>query len=339
MKFGAPYMAIWLWLIPGMILFYMGAMRTREKILKKFASGNALSEISRSFDMRKRKIRNFLMISATLFMVIGLMRPQWGFTWQDVKQQGLDIMIALDTSNSMLAEDVLPNRLDRAKLAVKDLVKKIHGDRIGLVVFSGTAFLQCPLTIDYNGFLLSLDDVDASVLPIGGTSLAKAIYKSIESYEGGKKEEKILIVITDGEDLEGGLDRAIAKARSDGVKIFCVGIGSAEGELIPIPGKYGKPGFLKDENGNVVRTRLTEGPLEKMAIDTGGMYIRATGAEFGLDLMYEEKLSKLQKREFKARRERRYFDRFQLPLIFAIFLLFLEAVIGDRKRENRFGIK
>ena len=332
-------MAIWLWLIPGMILFYMGAMRTREKILKKFASGNALSEISRSFDMRKRKIRNFLMISATLFMVIGLMRPQWGFTWQDVKQQGLDIMIALDTSNSMLAEDVLPNRLDRAKLAVKDLVKKIHGDRIGLVVFSGTAFLQCPLTIDYNGFLLSLDDVDASVLPIGGTSLAKAIYKSIESYEGGKKEEKILIVITDGEDLEGGLDRAIAKARSDGVKIFCVGIGSAEGELIPIPGKYGKPGFLKDENGNVVRTRLTEGPLEKMAIDTGGMYIRATGAEFGLDLMYEEKLSKLQKREFKARRERRYFDRFQLPLIFAIFLLFLEAVIGDRKRENRFGIK
>ncbi|MFC1570218.1 VWA domain-containing protein [Candidatus Omnitrophota bacterium] len=339
MKFGAPYMAIWLWFIPGMILFYIGAMRTREKILKKFARGNALSEISRSFDMRKRKIRIFLIVLATFFMIIGLMRPQWGFTWQEVKQQGLDIMIALDTSNSMLAEDVLPNRLDRAKLAIRDLVKKIHGDRIGLVVFSGTAFLQCPLTIDYNGFLLSLDDVDASVLPIGGTSLAKAIYKSIESYEGGKKEEKILIVITDGEDLEGGLDRAIAKAKSEGVKIFCVGIGSIDGELIPVPGKYGKRGFLKDEEGNVVRTRLTEGPLEKMAIDTGGMYIRATGAEFGLDLMYEEKLSKLQKREFKARRERRYFDRFQLPLIFAIFLLFLEAVIGDRKRENRAGIK
>ena len=339
MKFGALYMAIWLLIIPGMVVFYLAAMRKREKVLRKFASGNALSEISASFDIGKRKLRNFLMVLATLFMVLALMRPQWGFTWQEVKQRGLDIVIALDTSNSMLAEDVLPNRLDRAKLAIRDLVKKIYGDRIGLVVFSGTAFLQCPLTIDYNGFLLSLDDVDASVLPIGGTSLAKAIYKAIESYEGGKDEEKILIVITDGEDLEGGLDRAIAKAKSDGVKIFCVGIGSPEGELIPIPGKYGKQGFLKDDEGNVVRTRLMEGPLEKMALATGGMYVRATGAEFGLDLMYEEKLSKLQKKDIKARREKRYYDRFQIPLIFAIFILFLEPLIGDRKRENRYGVR
>jgi Ca-activated chloride channel family protein len=335
MKFGAPYMAIWLWLIPAMIFFYIVIGRAREKLLRKFASGNALKEISSSFDIRKRKVRNYMMIAAILFMTIALMRPQWGFSWQEVRQQGLDIIIALDTSNSMLAEDVLPSRLERAKLAIRDLVKKIHGDRIGLVVFAGTAFLQCPLTIDYNGFLLSLDDVDPDTIPIGGTSLAKAIYKSMDSYEGGKKEDKILIVITDGEDLEGGLDRAIQQARADNVKIFCVGIGSTEGELIPVPGEYGKSGFLKDKKGNVVRTRLTEGPLEQMAIETGGMYIHATGAEFGLDLMYEEKLSKLQKKEIKSRRERRYFERFQIPLIFAIFLLFLEPAIGDRKKEKK----
>lgn len=335
MNFGAPYMAIWLWIIPAMIFFYIVIGRSREKILRRFASENSLKEISESFDIRKRKIRNFMIVTSILLLSVSLMRPQWGFTWQEVKQQGLDIIIALDTSNSMLAEDVLPNRLDRAKLAIRDLVKKIHGDRIGLVVFSGTAFLQCPLTVDYNGFLLSLDDVDPDTIPIGGTSLAKAIYKAIESYEGGKKEEQILIVITDGEDLEGGLERAIAQARAGSVKIFCVGIGSIEGELIPVPGEYGRGGFLKDEQGNVVRTRLTEGPLEQMAIETGGMYVHATGAEFGLDLMYEEKLSKLQKKEIKARREKRYYERFQIPLIFAIFLLFLEPLIGDRKRESR----
>lgn len=331
MRFGAPYITVWLWIVPGMIVFYILAGRVREKILRRFAGENVLPVISASFDARKRKIRNWMIVIAVFSMLLGLMRPQWGFQWREVKRKGLDILIALDTSNSMLAEDVLPNRLARAKLAIKDLVKKLHGDRLGLVVFSGTAFLQCPLTLDYEGFLLSLDDVDVDTIPIGGTSLSNAVYKAMESYEGGKKEHKILIIITDGEDLEGGVDSAIEKARSEKVEIFCVGIGSIEGELIPVTDRRGKKVFLKDEDGNVVRTRLAEGPLQKIALETGGMYVRGTGAEFGLDLLYEEKLSKMEKQELKSRMEKQYHERFQIPLIFAIALLLLEPLIGDRR--------
>ncbi|MFH1553218.1 MAG: VWA domain-containing protein [Candidatus Omnitrophota bacterium] len=332
MKFGATHMAVWLWIVPGIVVFYVMSGRIRKKVIERFARERLLPEISKSFDARKRKIKNSMIVVSVFLMLFGLMRPQWGFQWQEVKRQGLDIMIALDTSNSMLAEDVLPNRIDRAKLAIKDLVKKLQGDRVGLVAFSGTAFLQCPLTVDYDGFLLSLDDVDANTIPIGGTSLSKAIYTAMASYEGGKKEQKILIIITDGEDLEGGVEKAIEKARAAGVRIFCVGIGSTEGELIPIIDERGKPSFLKDVKGNVVKTHLVEDLLQKMAIETDGMYVHATGAEFGLDLIYDEKLSKMEKQEFESRMEKRYHERFQIPLAFVLLLLFCEPLIGDRKK-------
>lgn len=332
MRFGATYMAAWLWLVPALISVYWLAGRSRERALKRFASKDALKEISGTFDPGKRKRKNILLVAAVLVTVIALMRPQWGFKWQEVTREGLEIMIALDTSNSMLAEDVKPNRLSRAKLAIMDLVKKLKGDRIGLVVFSGTAFLQCPLTVDYDGFLLSLDDVDVDSIPVGGTSISKAIYKSIESFEGGKSQEKILIVITDGEDLEGGVDAAIQKARAYGVKIFCVGIGSKEGEFIPVNVSGGQKRFLKGPDGNVVKTRLMEEPLQRMALETGGMYVRATGAEFGLDLIYEEKLSKLEKQEFKSRMEKRYNEKFQIPLILAFLLVLCEPLLTDRKK-------
>ncbi|MEA3489225.1 MAG: VWA domain-containing protein [Candidatus Omnitrophota bacterium] len=339
MRFGAPYMAVWLWIIPGTVIFYILTSRIREKALRRFAGKELLPEISGSFDAGKRRGRNLIVMVSILLLLLGLMRPQWGFRWREVKRKGLDILIALDTSNSMLAEDVLPNRLDRAKLAIRDLVKKLHGDRIGLVVFSGTAFLQCPLTLDYDGFLLSLDDVDVYSIPVGGTSLSNAIYTAIGSYEGGKKKEKILVIITDGEDLEGGMDRAIERAKAADVKIFCVGIGSLNGELVPVTDEKGKKIFLKDPEGNIVRTRLEEGLLQKMALETGGMYVLGTGAEFGLDLIYEEKLSRMEKQELKSRMEKHYFERFQIPLLFAILLLFIEPLIGDRKRGVSFWAK
>jgi Ca-activated chloride channel family protein len=251
-----------------------------------------------------------------------------------VKRQGLDILIALDSSKSMLAEDVLPSRLGRSKLAIKDLVRKLHGDRVGLIVFSGTAFLQCPLTVDYDGFLLSLEDVSVDTIPVGGTSLARAIYTAMKSYEGGKKKHKVLIIITDGEDLEGGVERAIQTAKAAGITIYCVGIGTQEGELIPVTGRSGKVVFLKDKEGNVVKTHLVEDVLQKMALDTGGMYVHATGAEFGLGLIYDERLSKLEKQEFKSKMEKRYNERFQIPLYFAIFLLLIEPLIGDKKGKE-----
>ncbi len=331
MKFGAHYLAVWFWIIPLLILVFIWALRKRDEVLKTFATGSALKEISKRVDRRKLKIKYFLIVLAVFFIITALMRPQWGFQWQEVKRQGLDILIALDTSNSMLAEDVLPNRLERSKLAIKDLVKKLYGDRVGLIAFSGTAFLQCPLTIDYEGFLLSLEDITVSTIPVGGTSLSKAIYTALKSYEGGKKKIKILVIITDGEDLEGGVEGAIQKARAENVQIYCVGIGTGEGELIPVRTKDGKMEFLKDREGNVVKTRLNETTLQNMAIETGGMYVKASGAEFGLDLIYEKRLSQFEKEEFKSKMEKQYFERFQIPLVFAFLLLLIEPLFGDRK--------
>lgn len=333
MKFGALYMAVWLWLVPVAVLFFIWAGRNRQKAMRRFVGG-AAGEIVRTFDPVKRKIKDIVFVAAVFFMILALIRPQWGFKWQEVKRQGLDVLIALDTSNSMMAEDVKPNRLSRAKLAIKDFVKKVKGDRIGLIAFSGTAFLQCPLTADYGGFLLTLQDVDADTIPVGGTSISNAIETAIKSYEGGAKQHKVLIIITDGEDLEGGLDEAIAKAKDAGVMISCVGIGTAEGELIPLRGEEGKKGFLRDPQGNVVKTRLDEGTLQDIVLATGGVYVKSTGAEFGLDMIYDEKLSKLEKQDFDSKMEKQYNERFQIPLAIAFILLLIEPIIGDRKKED-----
>ncbi|MBD3426490.1 MAG: VWA domain-containing protein [Candidatus Omnitrophica bacterium] len=339
MRFGLPYMSILLWLVPLLVVFYFLAAKMRKKTMERFAESPLLVEIASDADRRRRNISSAIIVVSVFLIVLSLMRPQWGFQWREVERRGIDIVIALDTSKSMLAEDVLPNRLERAKLGIKDLVRKLKGDRIGLVVFSGTAFLQCPLTVDYNGFLLSLDDVTVDTIPVGGTSLANAIYTAMKSYEGGGKKNKILIVITDGEDLEGGVDKAIAMAKHEGVRIFAVGIGAIEGELIPVTGKEGRRVFLKDQKGNVVKTSLREDVLQKMAIETNGMYVRATGGEFGLDLIYEKELSKLEKEELKSRMEKRYHERYQYFLGLALLLLFIEPFIGDSRRKDRAFVK
>lgn len=332
MKWGAPFLRILLLLVPVAVLFFWLAERMRRKALERFADSRLTAEIAVSRDSRKVRIKQWIFVSALLFAVIALMRPQYGYGWREVKRQGLDILIALDTSKSMLAQDVLPDRLQRSKLAITDLVKELGGDRIGLIAFSGTAFLQCPLTVDYSGFLLSLKDVGVDTIPIGGTSISSAIYAAISSFEGGEGKHKILIIITDGEDLEGGVEKAVMKAKSEDVMISCVGIGSAEGDLIPVNNGNGGTAFLKDPAGKVVKTRLNEDVLESIAVSTGGMYVRSTGAEFGLDLIYERKLAGLEKQEFESRMEKLYKERFQIPLGVALLLLLLEPLIGDRKK-------
>jgi len=331
MKFGAPEQLALMWIIPLVTIFFIIALRSRKKAMRIFFENTVLSEASSDFNLGNKKVKYTILVLAILLVVTAQARPQWGFSWQEVKRKGIDIIIVLDTSNSMLAEDVLPNRLERSKLAIKDLVKKIRGDRIGLVVFSGNAFLQCPLTVDYDGFFLALDDVDVDIIPVGGTSISRAIKTASNSFEKESKGEKIVILITDGEDLEGGVENAIDTAKRSGIKIFCAGIGSTEGELVPVKDNAGRVSFLKDAEGNVVKTRLNEDVLKKMAVKTGGIYVRGSGAEIGLNTIYDEKLSKLEKQEFKIKMEKKYHERFQIFLAFALLLLFIEPLIGDRR--------
>jgi Ca-activated chloride channel family protein len=253
-----------------------------------------------------------------------LARPRWGYHLQEIKRQGLDILIAIDVSKSMLTQDVKPSRLERTKLAVRDLVMKLNGDRVGLIAFAGEAFLVCPLTSDYSGFLLSLNDLSADTIPRGGTALTKAIEEAARSY--GKKEQpyKTVILVTDGEDQEGDALKAASKAKEKGIKIYTVGIGTQQGDLIRVMDNQGQSRFLKDAQGNFVKSRLNENLLQRIAYTTNGAYVRSSGAQFGLDYLYEQQLSKLEKQEIENKMEKKYQERFQwfLTVAFIAFCLY-----------------
>jgi len=201
-----------------------------------------------------------------------------------------------------------------------------------LIAFAGDAFITCPLTNDYAGFLLSLEDLSTASVPRGGTFLGSAIREATKSYRNVPSQYKALVLITDGENLEGDPLAAAKDAKEKGIKIFCIGIGTQEGELIRVKNDQGEYEFLKDKSGNFVKSRLNEEILQKMALLTDGMYVRASGAEFGLDLIYDERLSKMEKREIKSEKEKRYFDRFQYPLAFALLFLIADALISTRKK-------
>lgn len=332
MRFANPNYIFLIFIIIFLIVFFVWAMRKRKKVLERFAQKDLLKELLNNVDIKKKNIRFLFFNLAIIFCIFSLMRPQWGFQWKEIKKKGLDIMVALDTSKSMLANDVKPNRLERSKLALKDLVGKLKGDRIGLIAFSGTAFFQCPLTIDYNGFMLTLEDLNIETISRGGTSISSAISEALKSYAGGINKYKVLIIITDGEDHEGQPLNLAEDAKKEGIVIHCIGIGTQEGELISVKKEDGSSEYVKDLNGNVVKSRLDEDLLKKIALTTGGTYIRSTSIEFGLETLYNEKLSKMEKREFEGKMAKQFEERFQIPLIIGLMFLLLEIFINDAKK-------
>src|SRR5215469_9296875 len=314
-------------LVAALAAFLVWAARRRARALAEFVAAALQPTVAPDVDPRRRRLRGWLIVAAAAFIVIAIAGPMWGFRWEQVKRQGIDLVIALDTSRSMLATDVKPNRLERAKLAVRDLVDEARGDRLGLVAFAGSAFLQCPLTLDRGAFLESLDAIQVGIIPRGGTALAAAIDTSLDAFEGKQGKNQAIVLITDGESHEGDLDAAIAHAKERGVHIFTVGIGTPEGELIP--GAAG--GFFKDRQGQVVKSRLDEATLERIAVDTGGVYLRAAGAGLGLSGLYRDHIATLEKRELESTLERRYDLRYQFPLAVAFLLLLLEPLVGERR--------
>jgi Ca-activated chloride channel family protein len=325
---------LWLLLlVPLAAAFFIWALRRRREALQQFAEARLLPALTPDLDERRQRWRAGLLVAALALVVLALAGPKWGFHWEEVHREGVDIVVALDTSRSMLAEDVKPSRLARAKLAVEDLVKKLKGDRIGLVAFAGSAFVQCPLTLDYDAFAESLQAVKIGIIPKGGTALTEAIHAGLEAFEGRQGKHEALILITDGEDHEGHLDDAAKEAADRGVKIYTVGIGTTEGDLIPIT-VDGQQDFLKDRRGQVVKSRLGQETLQKIATTTGGAYVHASSGDFGLDTIYNDFIGKMEKRELKSAMERRYEERFQIPLFLALLLIALEPLIGNRRRSG-----
>jgi len=332
MRFGQPYFVFFIFIAIGLTLFYAWAFKMRKKAWDKFAQKGLLHELLAQVNPARQRLKAILLILGLLSCLFSLMRPQWGFKWQEIKRKGVDIIIALDTSKSMLANDIKPSRLERAKLAIGDFTQNLKGDRIGLIAFAGSAFLECPLTIDYGGFLLSLENIDVNTIPRGGTSISSAIKEAVRSYPGGEGKYKVLIIITDGEDHQGDPLGLAEEAKKAGIIICCIGIGTKEGELIFVEQEDGSKEFLKDNQGNAVKSSLNEEILKKIALATGGTYIRSTNTDFGLDLLYKEKLSKMEKHEFEGKMNKLYDERFQIPLAFGLFLILLETVMSDRKK-------
>ena len=301
----------------------------KKNILAQFASKEILPTLSQNVSGVKVFAKTILFASAISLMMLALARPQWGYKWTEEKRMGVDIIFAVDTSKSMLAEDIKPNRLERAKLAINDIVERLRGDRIGLVAFSGQAFLQCPITLDYGAFRMSLDALDTNIIQRGGTNIASAIDEADSAF-ADSKNQKILILISDGEELEqSGVKRAEKASKEKGIKIYTLGVGLQNGEPIPIRNEYGKLEFVRDDEGNLVSSKLNEDLLKQVAKATGGVY--ANLSDGGMDEIYEEGIAKAPKSELSAKMKKIAIERFQIPLAASIILLVLDFILGSRK--------
>jgi len=318
-------------LVPLAIAFFVWAFRRRERDLGRFVEAALLPTVAPDLDPRRRRARATLSVLAVALLGVALAGPMWGFRWQEVRSEGVDLVIALDTSKSMLATDVAPNRLARAKLAIQDLLTELGGDRVALIPFAGTSFVQCPLTLDRDAFRESLDSIEVGIIPRGGTNLPAAIESALEAFEGRQGNHQAIVLITDGESHEGDIDDAVKLASERGVKIFTVGIGTAGGELIPAE----EGGYLKDRKGQVVKSRLDEETLQKIAIGTGGVYLHAAGVDLGLGALYRDHIATMDKRELESTMERRYEHRYQIPLLAAFLLLAGEMLVGERASRRR----
>lgn len=332
MKFGSVKLLNLFWLLIPLLGIFLICYRQKYAALLRFADKSLISKLNIQFSRFRWWLKTMLILCVFIFSIFALSRPQWGFEWQEVKREGIDILLVVDTSKSMLAQDVKPNRLARTKLAVQDLLKDLKGDRVGLIAFSGDAFMLCPLTIDYDGFLLSLNDLSINSVPRGGTNLEKALNVALSSYQDVANKHKAVIVITDGDDLEGNPIKVAQKAHEEGVKIYTIGIGTKSGELIQIRNEKGQNEFLKDQNGNFIKSRLNESLLQQIALTTEAFYIKSSGAQFGLETIYQRALSKVEKREFESSREKKYFERFQIPLAISILLLVIDSCVTTRKK-------
>ncbi|HCJ12339.1 MAG: hypothetical protein A2Y14_05270 [Verrucomicrobia bacterium GWF2_51_19] len=322
-----------LWLLPlviaGGIIGFIWLERGRRSRMEQFVSVNLLPKLLCVSEGR-RKLKAGLWMLGLIFLILALARPQWGSRFVETRARGIDILFALDTSKSMLAEDYKPNRLERSKLAIVDLLSGLKGDRVGLVAFAGQAFLQCPLTADYDAFRQSLEALDTDIIPVPGTDVSAAIREALTAFSKDANH-KILILITDGEDLE-GQGVALAESVKDDLKIFTVGVGTEKGELIPLRRPDGSTDFLKDASGAFVKTKLDVQTLTSIADKTGGFFVNLGNGD-GLHQVYESGLKGIPDQELSAQVKPEAIDRY-LWFLAASALCFLECFIVKRPRKG-----
>ena len=334
MKFVRMEMLFLIWSIPVLMLVVFYGVRRRRRIVQRYALGKCREVVQEEVAPNRRRIKWGLVFFGLLFLIFSLTGPQYGYHWQEMEQRGVDIMIALDCSKSMLANDIQPTRLDRAKREVVDLLHMLKGDRVGLVAFAGTAFLQCPLTIDYQTFYLFLDTLTPGFLPVGGTDLSGAIETAVNGFNAEETTDKAIILITDGENTGNDPAGAIEKAKTHGIKVFTIGVGNESG--VPVPSEDG--GFIKDSAGKIVVTRLDEKMLKEIALSTNGLYVRSVAGDMDLVTIYEKEIrGKMESASLSSGKKQVWEDRFQWFLIVAILLFMIDMFMPQTAKTKQSG--
>jgi Ca-activated chloride channel homolog len=336
MRFEHPNI-LWLLLVipPVLAAFFWQGERVKRKLLTQFVEARLLASLTVGISPTRRKWRFGLIILAVALLIVAVARLQYGYDLEEVQQRGLDIVVAIDTSKSMLTTDIAPNRLERAKLAALELMQDAKSDRLGLVAFAGEGFLECPLTIDDTAFQQSVQVLDVNSIPEGGTAIASAINTALAAFKE-HDHYKALVLLTDGEDndSETGALEAAQNAAKEGLKIFTIGIGTAAGDLIRVTDANGNSDYVRDEQGNVVKSHLNEPLLKQIADATGGFYLPLRGANT-IDTLYDRGLAPLPKAENKEMMVRRYHEQFQWPLAAAMLLLLAEIFLPERRAPAR----
>jgi len=328
--FAMPHMFWALLIVPVLIALFFRAKQQRRKALDLIMARPLQRRLAAGVSESRRVVRFSLALLGLALGVVALARPQWGFTWEESKRQGRDVILAIDTSRSMLATDLQPDRLKRAKLAAEDIISQLEGDRVGLIAFAGTAFLQAPLTVDYSAARESLNEFDTEIIPRGGTNLTAAIAEAEKAFGKGESQHRALIIFSDGEELEADAVAAAAKQKAN-FRIFTVGVGTAQGGLIPFRSERGGTDFVRGNDREVVTSRLDEKRLQEVAQATGGFYVRLDNGPAAIRQIITEGLAKMSTQDINARMKRLPIERYQWPLGGAVIALVLSVLLGERR--------
>ncbi len=334
-QFAHPEYLYALLLIPFFAIFFVWAALARKKRLQRFGETELVDRLMPEVSKRKPLLKFTLLMIAYGFAVLGAAGPRFGTKLQEVKRKGSEIIIALDVSNSMMAEDILPNRLERAKQAVSRLIDRLGENKIGLIVFAGEAYTQLPITADYVSAKMFLSTISPDIVPVQGTAIGEAIKLAGNSFSPSSEAGKAIIVITDGENHEDNPVKAAEDAQKRGINVYTIGIGDTKGVPIPKKTSSGQRDYWKDRSGNTVMTKLDEKTLQETAEAGKGVYVRATTANVGLNNVYDE-INKLEKAEYETKVYTEYAEMFQWP--FGVVLVFLLAELLISNRRNKFRL-
>jgi len=331
--FAVPvYLVLLVVLTPMVGLFLWWTWRMKQRAIAGFVRSRLLAQLTVGVSVWRQQIKRWTLAVAIALLLLSLARPLWGFIEEESRGSGLDIIVCFDVSRSMLATDLKPNRLQRAKLGSYDLARLTKGDRLGLVAFAGSAFLQCPLALDPEAFRQSVTALDTDIIPEAGTALADAIREARQAFNTESGASRAIVVLTDGEDHEPGALDAAKEAAKDGIKVYTLGLGSAEGELLRTSDPYGNPVFVRDESGNVVKSRLNEELLREVADAGGGFYLSMQDPQ-AMRTLYDRGLGLLPKGDFAGGKVRQARERFQWPLALVAAFLIFEFLLSEQRRQ------